>query len=154
MIFNHTTYIGKTVQESNKVVARKKFKQVDAITSIQKELVNIAAIFSEGGKSVSLIVVFPPANVFQRPFHHRWISGFKGWSTPLFWMIEDLFVPWNIFITTYDKIIYHFLWKYYSTWWLIASSVNNICCQILLKHKICILMVNVIFKHITDIGFS
>jgi hypothetical protein len=81
-----------TVQKPNKVVARKGFKQVGAITSAERgTLVTLAAAISGGGNSVPPFFIFPRVH-FKDHFIRDGPVGCKGGSNPSGWMTEQLFV--------------------------------------------------------------
>ncbi|XP_018332973.1 uncharacterized protein LOC108742303 isoform X2 [Agrilus planipennis] len=84
-----------TVQKPSKVVARKGFKQVGAITSAERgTLVTLAAAVSGGGNSVPPFFVFPRVH-FKDHFIRDGPIGCKGGSNPSGWMTEELFF-WTI----------------------------------------------------------
>lgn len=81
-----------TVQKPNKVVAKKGFKQVGAITSAERGiLVTLAAAVSAVGNSVPPYFVFPRVH-FKDHFIRDGPIGCKGGSNPSGWMTEQLFV--------------------------------------------------------------
>lgn len=81
-----------TVQKPNKVVAKKGFKQVGAITSAERgTLVTLAAAVSAVGNSVPPYFVFPRVH-FKEHFIRDGPIGCKGGSNPSGWMTEELFV--------------------------------------------------------------
>ncbi|GBP09108.1 Jerky protein homolog-like [Eumeta japonica] len=81
-----------TVQKPSKVIARKGFKQVDAITSAERgTLVTLAAAVLAVGNSVPPFFVFPRVH-FKDYFIRDGPIGCKGGSNPSGWMTEELFV--------------------------------------------------------------
>lgn len=81
-----------TVHKPSKVIARKGFKQVGAITSAERgTLVTLAAAVSAVGNSVPPFFVFPRVH-FKDYFIRDGPIGCKGGSNPSGWMTEELFV--------------------------------------------------------------
>jgi hypothetical protein len=81
-----------TVQKPVKVVAKKGFKQVGAITSAERgTLVTIAAAVSAVGNSIPPFFIFPRVH-FKDHFIRDGPVGCKGGSNPSGWMTEELFI--------------------------------------------------------------
>lgn len=81
-----------TVQRPNRVVARKGFKQIGALTSAERgSLVTIAVAVSAAGNTVPPLFVFPRVN-YKEHFVRDGPVGCVGACNPSGWMNEDIFV--------------------------------------------------------------
>lgn len=81
-----------TVQRPNRVIARKGFKQIGALTSAERgTLVTIATAVSATGNTVPPLFVFPRVN-FKEHFVRDGPVGCVGSCNPSGWMNEDIFV--------------------------------------------------------------
>lgn len=81
-----------TVQKPNKVIARRGFKQIGAITSAERgSLVTVAASISGTGNSVPPFFVFPRVH-FKEHFIRDGPPGCQGASHSSGWMTEEIFV--------------------------------------------------------------
>lgn len=81
-----------TVQRPNRVIARKGFKQIGALTSAERGcLVTIAVAVSAIGNTVPPLFVFPRVN-YRDHFIRDGPVGCIGAANPSGWMNEDIFV--------------------------------------------------------------
>lgn len=81
-----------TVQKPNKVIARRGFKQIGAVTSAERgSLVTLAVAVGGTGNTIPPFFVFPRVH-FKEYFIRNGPTGCQGGSNPSGWMTEDLFV--------------------------------------------------------------